>query len=89
MGTSVRTLTRRLHGYDVTYGKLIDKVRFNMAKEQLQQPGMRIGDIAHYVGFNDQSDFGRMICRVSGLTPTKLRRSLMSEGEKSLTTAGL
>jgi AraC-like DNA-binding protein len=89
MGTSVRTLTRRLHGYDVTYGELIDKVRFNMAKEQLQKPGMRIGDIAHCVGFNDQSDFGRMIRRVSGLTPTKLRRSLMSEGEKSSTTACL
>jgi AraC-like DNA-binding protein len=76
MNTSVRTLTRKLHDHGLTYGKLIDELRFNMAKKLLQQPNMRIGEVAQYIGFKDQGDFTRMIRRVAGLTPTKLRDSL-------------
>jgi len=89
MNTSIRTLTRKLHGYGFTYGKVIDELRFGLAKKQLQEQNTRIGDIARYVGFKDQSDFGRMIRRVSGMTPSELRDSLMSEDKKSTTTAVL
>jgi len=74
MNTSVRTLSRRLSSYDYTYGMLIDELRFNTAKEQLQNSNERIGDIAHNVGFDDQGDFSRMIRRLSGLTPSELRK---------------
>jgi AraC-like DNA-binding protein len=75
MNTSVRTLSRRLSSYDYTYGMLIDELRFNTAKEQLQNSNERIGDIAHNVGFDDQGDFSRMIRRLSGLTPSELRKA--------------
>ena len=87
MGTSVRTLTRKLHGHHTTYGRLIDEVRFDVTKKQLQIPSMQIGEIARYVGFKDQGDFSRMIRRVSGMSPTKLREFLRDTDEKSVTTS--
>jgi AraC-like DNA-binding protein len=69
MNTSVRTLTRRLSAYDLTYGTLIDGLRFKVAKEKLQKPNVRIGDVAHAVGFKDQGDFTRMFRRIGGLSP--------------------
>jgi len=77
MNTSVRTLTRRLSGYGLTYGTLIDGMRFNAAKKLLQNPDVRIGDIAHSVGFKDQADFTRMFHRVGGLCPKEFRNSVV------------
>jgi len=74
MNTSVRTLTRTLRTHDFTYGTLIDELRFNTAKEKLHTSNMRITDIALSVGFNDQSNFTRMVRRLSGLTPSQLRK---------------
>lgn len=76
METSVRTMSRRLSGFDYTYGRLIDELRFNTAKELLQNSNEKIGDIAQNVGFDDQGDFSRMIRRLSGLTPRELRKAV-------------
>jgi len=73
--TSVRTLTRRLSAQNLTYGKLIDGVRFQVAKNHLMNPDMPISDIAQSVGFRDQADFTRMFRRVSGLTPKEVRKA--------------
>jgi AraC-like DNA-binding protein len=86
MNTSVRTLSRKLSSYDYTYGKLIDELRFNTAKEQLQNSDERIGDIAHNAGFDDQGDFSRMIRRLSGLTPSEFRKAARSKVEWDTTT---
>ena len=87
MGTTVRTLSRRLHDHQTTYGSLIDELRFDVAKKKLQIPGMQIGEVAQFAGFKDQGDFSRMIRRVGGLTPTQLRDSLRDADQKGLTTA--
>jgi len=73
MNTSARTLTRRLSIYGLTYGKLIDGMRFDAAKKLLRDPDIRIGDVAHSIGFKDQADFTRMFHRVSGLSPKEFR----------------
>jgi AraC-like DNA-binding protein len=78
MNTSVRTLTRRLSTHGLTYGALIDELRFNSAKAQLQKPSVRIGDVAQSVGFNDQGDFTRMFRRVGGLSPREFRNAARS-----------
>ena len=69
MNTSVRSLTRKLSASGLTYGTLIDELRFSVAKEKLQNPNVRIGDVAHDVGFKDQGDFTRMFRRIGGLSP--------------------
>ena len=76
MDTSVRTLTRRLAARGLTYGALIDELRFNRAKEGLRNPDMRIMDVAQSVGFQDQGDFTRMFRRVGGLTPGEYRKTV-------------
>jgi AraC-like DNA-binding protein len=77
MNTSVRTLTRRLSAYGLTYRELIDGVRFNAARKLLQNQDVRIGDIAHSVGYKDQGNFTRMFHRVGGLSPKEFRNSVM------------
>ncbi|GAH05583.1 unnamed protein product, partial [marine sediment metagenome] len=78
MNTSERTLTRRLAAHGLTYGALMDDLRFGKAKENLQNPDMRIVDVARSVGFNDQGDFTRMFRRIGGLTPRGYRTATQS-----------
>jgi len=78
MDTSVRTLTRRLSDRGLTYGALIDEVRFSAAKDMLQTPGMKIVDVGRSVGLEDHSDFTRMFRRIGGLTPREFRRASQS-----------
>lgn len=80
MNTSVRTLTRRLAAHDLTYGVLVDDLRFQVAKEHLHNTDMPIVEIAQSVGFNDQSDFTRMFRRVGGLTPGRFRKTTGATG---------
>jgi AraC-like DNA-binding protein len=86
MDTSVRTLTRNLRAHDLTYGMLIDELRFNVAKEKLQTSNMRIGDIALSIGFDDQGNFSRMVRRLSRLTPSQLRKAARNRVERITTT---
>lgn len=76
LGTSVRSLSRRLAGHGTTYKKVIDGVRFQAAKEHLENPDMQVLDVAHAVGFKDPGDFTRMFRRVGGLTPSQFRRAM-------------
>ena len=75
MGVSERTLARRLSTYGLTYGSLIDDVRFTEAKKLLLNPAARIEDVAIAIGFNDQTNFTRMFRRVGGLSPREYRRA--------------
>jgi len=75
LGVSERTLARRLSARGLTYGSLVDEVRFEAAKQLLQKPGVRIGDVAASVGFEDQANFTRMFRRIGGLSPREFRRA--------------
>ena len=77
MGVSERTLARRLSACGLTYGTLIDEVRFVEAKNLLQKPGTRIEDVAISVGFDDQSNFTRMFRRLGGLSPREFRKAAL------------
>jgi AraC-like DNA-binding protein len=79
MDTSVRTLTRKLALYGITYGKLLDDVRFQVAKKQLGGTDRRIIDVARSAGFKDQANFTRMFRRISGITPAQFRRLIQNE----------
>ena len=66
---SERTFARKLIICGLTYGSLVDRVRLEMAKELLRDPDMKIRDVAMSIGFDDQSNFGRMFRRLTGLSP--------------------
>ena len=77
-GVVVANQTRRLSSYGFTYSKLLDEVRFEMARELLFDAKMRIEDVAGTVGFSDPSHFARMFRRISGLSPTEFRKMTRS-----------
>lgn len=77
MNMSERTLARRLSRCGLTYGELVDEVRFRVAKKLLRKPGAKIGDVAMQVGFDDQSNFTRMFRRIGGLSPREYRNSVL------------
>jgi AraC-like DNA-binding protein len=76
MGISERTLARRLSATDLTYGSLVDDLRFTRAKELLQNSDQRVGDVALSVGFQDQANFTRMFHRMGGMSPKQLRKAM-------------
>ena len=76
MDTSVRTLARRLIESDTSYREVVDKVRFDTAKELMQDQKITIREIAGEVGFDDPAHFSRMFCRIAGTSPARFRKSL-------------
>lgn len=78
MGTSVRTLYRRLSEASLTYRKVIDELRFSEAKELLQSTEDKITGISEAVGFDDPTHFARMFRRIGGLSPREFRKAQIS-----------
>lgn len=74
--TSVRTLHRRLSKEGRTYQAIIDEVRFELARDLLQNTDQQIGSISRSVGFGDPAHFARMFRRIGGLSPRDFRRAL-------------
>ncbi|MBS2018255.1 MAG: AraC family transcriptional regulator [Deltaproteobacteria bacterium] len=73
LGTSARTLQRRLREADVGYHEIVDGARADLARAYLERPDMAIGEIAFCLGFKDTSAFYRAFRRWSGRTPGELR----------------
>lgn len=73
MGTSVRTLARRLADCGASYQAVIDNARFDKARRLLLEKDLSINDVARSVGFDNQSNFTRMFRRISGITPRQFR----------------
>ena len=81
MGTSVRTLARRLSDHGLTYRALVDEVRLEAAKDLLVDTDARIGDVARSVGFDDPAHFSRMFRRIGGLSPREFRTAVAGRAE--------
>lgn len=75
MCMSVRTLQRRLLQQKIDYRQVVDQVKFSLAKTFLEEEIKPIDQIAHLVGFADQSSFTRAFKRWSNLTPGQYRKS--------------
>ncbi len=78
-GTSVRTLQRKLKCQGLTYSDLQQKACFKTAADLLQDPGLKVIDVAMAVGYEDPSNFTRMFRRFAGLCPREFRRVQMAE----------
>ena len=75
VGTSRRTLFRRLAERGTAYHALVDEIRLEKAKYLLHETTKDIGQIARLVGFENHCHFTRMFRRVSGITPKTYRES--------------
>ena len=62
----------------VTFTRYLAQQRVEVAKQSLQNPGVRITDVAYAAGFQSLSQFNRIFRRVAGETPTSFRDRLFA-----------
>lgn len=73
LGTSTRTLQRRLHDEGVTFAELLDTFRRRMASELLQRHDLAVYEVAFLLGYSEPSTFFRAFRRWTGTSPLKYR----------------
>ncbi len=73
IGTSVRTLQRRLQATGSTYGAALDRARSAAACRLVKDRRRKIGDIARALGYSDHAHFTRAFQRWTGVTPRDFR----------------
>jgi AraC-like DNA-binding protein len=74
LGLGVRSFQRRLTEADLSYSHLVEQVRFNLAISWLQDPSLKIADIAAELGYNDPANFTRAFKRWTGVSPLRFRQ---------------
>ena len=75
LGTSARSVQRRLHEEGATFQALLDDLRRDLALTYLADRTCSLAEIALILGFSDQSAFHRAFVRWTGKTPGDVRRA--------------
>lgn len=75
LGTSPRTLQRKLKEAGASHQDLLDEIRRDLSKRYLREPQMAIGEVAYLLGFSEPSAFHRAFRRWTGITPKAYRRT--------------
>ena len=74
LGMAPRTLQERLHVAGVSFRRVVDESRMELALEYLDREGLRVADIAYSLGFESPSAFARWYRRSTGRTPGHRRK---------------
>ena len=69
LGLSSRTLHRKLLEHGVQFNVLLQDIRYQIAKQYLDEGQLSISVIAHKMGYSEQSAFTRAFKKWSGVTP--------------------
>lgn len=86
LGTSSRTLRRRLSASGATFHELLDGVRRELARDWLRDDSLSIDAIARQLGYRDASNFRRAFLRWQGVAPSAYRnrqRAALAEDDRS------
>jgi len=75
LGTSERTLRRRLKDEGTNYQEILQEVRIELARHYLTQEKREIVDVALILGFSDQSAFTKAFHRWTGQSPADFVRA--------------
>jgi AraC-like DNA-binding protein len=73
-----RTLTRRLRGEGVTFSSILDKTRYEFARQLLRDTRLPVADISVALGYAESASFNHAFRRWSGTTATAWRSSAES-----------
>lgn len=71
---SERSLQRRLEEEGLSYSRLVDQVRKELALQYVGDRHLALGEVAYLLGFSEPSAFHRAFRRWTGATPTAARR---------------
>lgn len=74
MRMSARTLQRYLKDEGTTFQRVLDRLRCEVAEQRLRESDASLAEIAHELGFADQSAFHKAFVRWTGRTPGEARR---------------
>lgn len=72
-GISTRTLQRRLKLSGSSYSQIVQEARFDLARSHLDEPGMKVIDVAMIAGYDSPQHFTRAFRRFTGVTPSQYR----------------
>ena len=75
-GTSRRTLQRHLAECGYTFSILLRRARLAVATGKLNDPSVKLIEIAFELGYTDPSHFSKAFRRWTGSSPREYRRSL-------------
>lgn len=75
IGTSVRTLQRRLKEQGISYSQLLEDLRHDLAIYLLRDRSRRVAEIGRELGYRDAAIFTRSFRRWTGLTPSQYRQT--------------
>jgi AraC-like DNA-binding protein len=75
LGTSVRTLQRRLREHDTTFREQLARSQVEAAKRWLRGTDAPVSRIAYEVGCGTPQQLSRLFRRLTGRTPTAWRAS--------------
>jgi AraC-like DNA-binding protein len=81
LGVSRRTLARRLASEGLTFRKVLDRLRFDLAKRYIRERDLPISEIAWLLGYREASTFNHAFKRWTGKTP---KRGLAGGAETAL-----
>ncbi|GIX30179.1 MAG: hypothetical protein KatS3mg124_0651 [Porticoccaceae bacterium] len=85
LGTSTRTLQKRLARAGRTYSDLVQSCRIRLARQLLAWTDHSLDEVAFRLGYAEQTSFGRAFKRHTGLTPREYRqRARLQEGESAI-----
>jgi AraC-like DNA-binding protein len=75
LAVSERTLARRLEAEGLTFVRVLDSLRCDLAKRYLQEEDLQIAKIAWLLGYKEASAFNHAFKRWTGKTPRAALRS--------------
>jgi AraC-like DNA-binding protein len=73
LGTSPRTLQRRLNQHGISFWALLEHSRFEIAAALLRETDLQVQEIAARLGYSTPSGFARAFSKWSGASPSAFR----------------
>ncbi len=73
LAMSRRTLARRLAAEGLTFGKVLNRLRFDLAQRHIRDSALSISEIAWLLGYREVSAFTHAFKRWTGKTPREAR----------------
>ncbi|TYC78563.1 AraC family transcriptional regulator [Stappia sp. BW2] len=83
-GISKRTLQRRLKLCGSSYSGLLQEARFELARQNLENPTLKVIDVAMMAGYESPQHFTRAFRRFTGITPTDYRNQNFVMGSAAI-----
>lgn len=74
LGTTPRTLQRRLSDEGLSYATVVEEIRADLARRYLEEERLSVTEVAFLLGYSEASAFARAYRRWTGKSPAEARR---------------